>query len=246
MELGPERRLLNGEQGRCWESSFACPEEGGEIRYKYGAGGVFTARKNGPIRWSREPMRKRVIPPAAEIPGREVVLFDANFVETMEISRLPGYRLWLGPYPREKKDVQFLKDKGITAVLNLQTDADNERLALDWGELRMLYSAPEAAMTCCRLPIIDFSHAEIVRFALDGARLVKELHDQGHTVYVHCTAGMGRSAAVCAAYLCLYGKMSPDEALKFMQKHRPIVCPNMEAVREALEKSTLPQLGGCP
>ena len=45
----------------------------------------------------------------------------------------------------------------------------------------------------------------------------------GRTTYVHCMAGMNRSAAVVAAYLIDEHGGSRDKALSFLKEERPIV-----------------------
>ena len=45
---------------------------------------------------------------------------------------------------------------------------------------------------------------------------------RGDHIYIHCHAGMQRSACVVAAYLIRYYKMTPQEAVYFIRSKRPI------------------------
>ncbi|KAL7716963.1 Internalin-A [Entamoeba marina] len=53
------------------------------------------------------------------------------------------------------------------------------------------------------------------------------------SVFVHCAAGVSRSASVVIAYLMKEKKMSYSKAYSHVQNKRPIICPN-QAFREQL------------
>ena len=63
---------------------------------------------------------------------------------------------------------------------------------------------------------------------------LKELLDKGKTVYVHCTAGMGRAAATVVIYLVLYEDYSVDQAVQFIKTYRPVVCPNINVINKVV------------
>jgi hypothetical protein len=50
--------------------------------------------------------------------------------------------------------------------------------------------------------------------------------EQGHTVLVHCAAGISRSASVVIAYLMMTRGMTLAEAYQYAKSRRPIVEPN--------------------
>lgn len=53
--------------------------------------------------------------------------------------------------------------------------------------------------------------------------ILKQHHDKGDRILVHCHAGMQRSAIIVLAYLFLYVIYDFQRAIRFMQKRRPIV-----------------------
>ena len=71
------------------------------------------------------------------------------------------------------------------------------------------------------------------------------VHSKGGRVFVHCHAGISRSATVCIAYLMQQQKLTVDEAYKFVQSKRPIISPNLGfmgqlmAFQKSLQKSWL-------
>lgn len=46
--------------------------------------------------------------------------------------------------------------------------------------------------------------------------------NRNENIYVHCHAGMQRSACVVAAYLMSSYKLAPKDAINHIKKHRPI------------------------
>ena len=51
-------------------------------------------------------------------------------------------------------------------------------------------------------------------------------------VFVHCAAGMSRSATIVVAYLMWKRKLSLNEAIKFVKKKRPVISPNLNFMRQ--------------
>ncbi|OQR87951.1 phosphatidylglycerophosphatase and protein-tyrosine phosphatase 1-like isoform X1 [Achlya hypogyna] len=56
--------------------------------------------------------------------------------------------------------------------------------------------------------------------------------DLGHTVYVHCKAGRGRSTVVVAAYLMRTHQWSIDQALDFIKQKRPHIAKSKAILRQ--------------
>lgn len=53
------------------------------------------------------------------------------------------------------------------------------------------------------------------------------LLSEGHTVLVHCLAGVSRSASLILAYLTKYHTRSLEKAFHLLQSIRPLVRPNI-------------------
>jgi protein-tyrosine phosphatase len=144
--------------------------------------------------------------------------------------------LFIGPYPQLPEDIDALKKQGVSAVLNVQTDAD---IALRYGDFKAFVDHyRKAAIELHRLPIEDFNETDLIAKLPAAVDLLKELLDANHRVYLHCTAGMGRSAAVAVTYLSLYHGQSFDKALAYIKDCRPVICPNGSAIRRFLETAS--------
>ncbi|ETN80625.1 dual specificity phosphatase, catalytic domain protein [Necator americanus] len=60
----------------------------------------------------------------------------------------------------------------------------------------------------------------------DGLAFMKNAVQSGGNVLVHCEVGVSRSVTVVAAYIMQKYKFSPEKALEFIKKSRPIAFPN--------------------
>jgi len=58
------------------------------------------------------------------------------------------------------------------------------------------------------------------------------IHAHDGPVFVHCQAGVSRSASICMAYLIKYCKMSVDQAYAVVYCVRPIIWPNVGFVHQ--------------
>ncbi len=138
--------------------------------------------------------------------------------------------LMIGSYPQSEEDVRQLHESGVTAVLNLQTDADLDYLGVDWPALEAAYW--KYGIQLRRVPIIDHDPIDLREKLPQAVRTLSQLLAAEHTVYVHCTAGVGRSPAVVIAYLHWCRGWDLDRAVTYVKQHRPC-SPSLEAIRGA-------------
>ncbi|MCG8425761.1 MAG: dual specificity protein phosphatase family protein [Chromatiales bacterium] len=118
-------------------------------------------------------------------------------------------------------------ETGVSALLSLQHDD-----CLDyWGiDYRMLYrTGEELGLRMERCPIRDFDVDDMRRQLSAAVSLLTNLRSLGHQVYVHCTAGLGRSSVTVLGYLTLIEGLSPDRAIHLIRKGRPGAVPAWEA-----------------
>ncbi|MDQ3874312.1 MAG: dual specificity protein phosphatase family protein [Actinomycetota bacterium] len=113
-------------------------------------------------------------------------------------------RLLAGPYPDARLDQ--LRAAGVDFILDL-TEEDEPLERYD-GVL-------PGSVRRRRMPVRDFScpAEEDMTRILDA---IDEALGDGHTVYVHCRGGIGRTGTVSACYLVRHGA-TPEEALARVQ-----------------------------
>jgi len=141
--------------------------------------------------------------------------------------------LLLGSCPRSVDDVDRLKqDYGVSAVLCLQTEDDFDDWNLDFGRLEAHYRS--AGIELRRVPVIDFDDRDLRRNLPACTAALGQLLEAGHTVFVHCSAGAGRSPSVVIAYLHWMQQWDLGKAARHVAACRPC-SPNLAAIMLATE-----------
>ena len=140
-------------------------------------------------------------------------------------------RLYVGSHPQRIDDIEMLeKILAITAILNLQTDEDMAVAKLNWQLLESRYRS--CAVSLCRMPMRE-DQVVLREKLLSCVDRLDNLLAAGHTVYLHCTAGVGRSPTVAIGYLyrCLGWEM--DAAVRYVKQVRQC-SPHTDALRLAI------------
>jgi dual specificity MAP kinase phosphatase len=107
----------------------------------------------------------------------------------------------------DAEDWQQLVAQGVSVVVSLQAERHDEDA---FGDVQ-----PDGYL---RLPTIDHSVPTLGQLRM-GAAFIDEAVRAGKTVLIHCHAGVGRSALLCACYL-IYAGMDQDEAWQTVKAHR--------------------------
>ena len=138
--------------------------------------------------------------------------------------------LFVGSYPGGVEDVEELRREcDITAILNLQTDEDMRSRDIPWEALEAHYRA--CGILLSRVPVRD-EVAALREKLPECVHALDQLLQTGYTVYLHCTAGAGRSPTVAVAYLHRCWGWPLDRALAYV-KERQSSTPSVEAIQQA-------------
>jgi protein-tyrosine phosphatase len=141
-------------------------------------------------------------------------------------------RLLVGSCPIDAEDVARLGELGVTAVINVQTDEDFSYWSIQWDVLEAGYV--ENRIEIHRIPVRDFDHDALRRGLPKCVCALDELMRSGHTVYVHCSAGINRSPSTVIAYLYWIEGQDLDEAAAHVMQCR--CCdPYLDAIKLATE-----------
>jgi atypical dual specificity phosphatase len=120
------------------------------------------------------------------------------------------------------QDVAFLEEEGIHVVVSL-TEELPESGPFEQGAIRQVH-----------IPITDFT-APTLEQMIEFVDVVTTSAENGEPTAVHCTAGLGRSGTMSAAYLVASG-LSAEDAIARVRELRPgsiETDAQEEAVRQA-------------
>lgn len=133
-------------------------------------------------------------------------------------------RFLAGPCPGSDEHLRALAAAGVTCILNLQYPDEVNHA----GEPFRDYTAPYRALMdghslrslrFLRMPVRDFSVPTPAGMAAILDALDAALAD-GHTVYLHCWGGKGRTGTVVGCWLARHGLADGQAALEQVWKLR--------------------------
>jgi protein-tyrosine phosphatase len=128
--------------------------------------------------------------------------------------------LLIGAYPQDAGDVAALRDAGVTRVLNLVQDSEYDAGGRDACALALA----EAGIDEERIEVVDYGNLLPGHLQLATRRALAWL-DAGERVYVHCRAGMQRSATVAAAVVMMRDGLAMTDALESIRARKPSAQP---------------------
>lgn len=136
---------------------------------------------------------------------------------------------------------------GITAALETQTLVEQGIRAVVCcvRESEFPSSMFHKELAYYRVDVEDMSCEPIELFWSEAILFVHDWLSKGHSVLVHCRAGVSRSASTVLAYLVAYQNYSLNDAFVVARSRRPVVTPNLGFMEklcefEASTRLTLP------
>ena len=132
-----------------------------------------------------------------------------------------GENLLMGAYPQDGDDVAALREAGVSAVFNLVQDVEYERPG---GRDACAAALARAGIREERVEVVDYGNLRPEHIELAAKTVLAWLQD-GERVYVHCRAGMQRSAVVSAAIVALREQLEPAAALERVRRRHPRANP---------------------
>ena len=111
-------------------------------------------------------------------------------------------------------NIKKLKDLGIRKILTVMSAFGNHY--------------PENAFIHKKIEIDDDYESNIIQYFKECLLFI----DGYDKVFVHCAAGMSRSATIVIAYIMWKKKIFLSEAIKFVKDKRPIISPNLNFMKQ--------------
>ena len=111
-------------------------------------------------------------------------------------------------------NIKKLKGLGIRKVLTVMSAFGNHY--------------PENTFIHKKIEIDDDYESNIIQYFKECLLFI----DGYDKVFVHCAAGMSRSATIVIAYIMWKKKLFLNEAIKFVKNKRPIIQPNLNFMKQ--------------
>lgn len=133
--------------------------------------------------------------------------------------------IWLGNFI-ESSNKDFIVNNNIKVIINCSKD------------LPFFFSEKEVPYRY-RIPVNDDKQEEslydMYLYLPNIVNIIKKHIDNNHNIYIHCHAGMQRSACVVCAYLMSYHNMNFEESYNYLKLRRSIVfTPNVNFKKSLL------------
>lgn len=125
-------------------------------------------------------------------------------------------------------DKNQLEKYGITHIVNATIDLPNK-----FENDGFIYY---------RVAINDSFNQNISNYFTEVIQFIKNAHAENGIVFVHCFAGISRSATIVLAYLMEEKQMTFNQAFDFLKQKRRIISPNISFLGDllVLEKKLFP------
>lgn len=130
-------------------------------------------------------------------------------------------KLAIGTPPSTKSDVEFLKNLGIVAVLNLCSEEESPEIEDQTDLIFKRYPLPDHKCKDC---ITDFQIIQSLQY-------LEEMIENG-PVFVHCFASIERSPLICMAWLMKKMDLNLINSLDYMKQVHPQTNPLLSQIEK--------------
>ena len=151
-------------------------------------------------------------------------------------TRIEPYGIYLGAIPLESEGHgNKIMALGVHSILCVVEDFELD----DWILTTPVKHSKwrDAGLEVKHIKAVDFNPLTREEIRAGIAFITVEI-EKGHTLYVHCKAGRGRSATIVVGFLMEKEQLSLDEAISHVKKQRPEINLNAYQRQALLEYTT--------
>lgn len=134
-------------------------------------------------------------------------------------TKIEPYNIYLGAIPLDnERHAEKIIAMGVTSILSILEDFEMEEWILTMPVQHTKWI--EAGIHVKHIKAVDFS--PLTREEIkEGITFLVQESEEGHTIYVHCKAGRGRSAAIVVGFLVEKERLSLHDAISRVKAQRP-------------------------
>lgn len=155
-------------------------------------------------------------------------------------SKIEPYNLYLGGLPlKNKGHLEQIKALGVTGIISVVEGFELEDGW--WHQPAKPSDWQREGIAVKHIPAVDFLPLTRQEFK-EGLEALHEMLTHEEIVYLHCKAGVGRSASIAVAYIMQQQNLSLEDAIAYVKKYRPHINLN-EAQKRAIADYFKPDNG---
>jgi len=165
--------------------------------------------------------------------------FYQGVKERKEISvRRVLAQLFVGSCPRLESHIDYLRQLGVTTVVNFQTEGDCRAncvagIGMEDDPMSIAKVYESRGMQYVWMPTFDMDTDGRALMLPQASFVFAGLIRRGHVVYSHCNAGVGRSVAAVCGYLAFVLGLSLTQMQHVVAGARPVAFFDFEALNRA-------------
>lgn len=169
--------------------------------------------------------------------GKYVIsLHYTRFTQTNWWTRIEPYNIYLGAIPLASEGhTAKIIALGVDAILSVLEDFELQKWPLTVPVSHATWR--EAGLRVDHIKAVDFSPLTTEEIKA-GIAVIDREYENGQTIYVHCKAGRGRSAAIVVAFLMEKEQISLDDAISRVKAQRPEINLNSYQVQALIDYTT--------
>ncbi|MGE3267383.1 MAG: ADP-ribosylglycohydrolase family protein, partial [Chloroflexota bacterium] len=170
------------------------------------------------------------VPPPADVPPADLTVVDREHDEyRRQVPGLPHFefdeiapRVYAGRAPLFRREVWHLQAAGITHILDFREEREWNQPGYEGASA--IAEIDSLGITRLHVPITDVT-APRAHHLDTAVAFIEAVQHVGGTVYLHCRAGMQRTAAVAAAWYAGQQQCTVAEAVTRLRQRRPLFQP---------------------
>lgn len=153
--------------------------------------------------------------------------FDFNqYCEQYQITSVIQNQLYIGNDVGAKKKWNIV-DGELYVASNVSKNGNNKSIRTIVNCTIELPNYHQGEFSYMRIALYDDPRQEIYSSFDNATQFIHSSIQSGKPVFVHCMAGISRSASIVIAYLMRYRRMKLHKAIKFLKNKRDIIKPNI-------------------
>ena len=145
----------------------------------------------------------------------------------------------MGSYPDDSHDFDLIQKNDVTAVLDIQTSYDHLVRQIDANRQKKQLEQ-RGIKVYKHVEVSDLAESDYCHNLFEAAKILNDLiNNQGHKVFLNCTAGVSRSPTLVIVYIALFIQHESwddiEQVYEFVESEYPWQDSNVKVAQIIIE-----------